>query len=303
MRHITLLTIATAATFASADLVTYRYNGEVSTQTYWSGFHGVPVELGVTIDTSTAASSQSADQALYNGAVVDGYFQIGETRFNIAENPTTNIVNVRTNVYNQFTDSFYNQYQVTVSSDGIARDGWEFPGNIMLVINDRDPVADTVLDLGLLQPLDTLSTISDGGVDGVVASMGALRGVFSTITSGNGAVSVLIPAPRRGPRSRSRAAYHPPPSLSTTTWSPVRTPDQGPASGPLFALRLTRPAVAWSESARVPRHCWHGPRSRTPRRTRPPARPASAPPPPRRATRRAHPRPARSRRPRTGARG
>jgi hypothetical protein len=198
MRHITLLTIAAAAPFAAADLVTYRYNGEVSTQTYWSGFHGQPVELSVTIDTSTAASSQSANQALYQNAVVDGYFQIGGTRFNIGENPTTNNITVRTDVYDQFTDSYTNRYQVSVSSDGIARDGWEFPGTISFWIIDKDPVADTVLDLGLLQPLDTLRTVFDGGVDGVVASMGAFRGVSSTITSGNGSVSVLIPAPGAG---------------------------------------------------------------------------------------------------------
>ena len=198
MRHTALLALAAATPFAAADLVTYRYNGEVATQTYWSAFHGQPVELSVTIDTSTAASSQSANQALYQNAVVDGYFQIGETRFNIAENASTNNVSVRTNVYDQFTDSYTNRYQVSVSSDGIARDGWEFPGTISFWITDKDTPADTVLDLGLLQPLDTLSTIFEGVVDSVVASMGAFRGVSSTITSGNGSVSVLIPAPGAG---------------------------------------------------------------------------------------------------------
>jgi hypothetical protein len=52
-----------------------------------------------------------------------------------------------------------------------------------------------VTDVGLDQPLDTLATAADGGVDRVVASMGAMaNGVFSTLTSGDGTIRI-VPAP------------------------------------------------------------------------------------------------------------
>ena len=195
----TTLALAVCAAAANAELVTYRYSGTVSTNTYWSGFHGDAIELSLTIETGTAASSSFANQAIYQNAVVDGYFQIGETRFNIADNPTVNNVNVRTGVYDQFTDSYTNRYQISVSSDGMARDGWEFPANIRLWVTDKNTPADTVLDTGLLQPLDTISTpLNGGGIDSIVASLGVIRGVASTITSGDGSISVLVPAPAAG---------------------------------------------------------------------------------------------------------
>jgi len=88
-----------------------------------------------------------------------------------------------------------NQYQLTFTSDGVDRGPFQFPGNIGLHVIDQDDPADTVTGLGLEQPLDTLMTISDGGVDRVVASMGAMaNGVFSTLTSGDGGIRV-VPTP------------------------------------------------------------------------------------------------------------
>lgn len=191
------ISLALLAGVANAEIVTYKYTGVVSTQTFWTSFHGVPVELSVSIDTDTTVTSQSDNLANYQGAVVDGYFQIGEDRFGIDDDPRVNNVSVRTNVVDTNFGTVSNRYQVSFTSDGIACGGWEFPGTIMLMIRDSDSQPDTVLDTGLLQPLNTLRTSADGGTDTVVASMGAFRGVFSTITSGNGTITI-VPAPGAG---------------------------------------------------------------------------------------------------------
>jgi hypothetical protein len=84
---------------------------------------------------------------------------------------------------------------INFSAEDVSQGGYSFPGTISLNIFDQDRPADTVVDQGLLQPLDTLQTISQGGVDKVAASMGIFTGsVFTTVGGGDGGI-VVVPTP------------------------------------------------------------------------------------------------------------
>lgn len=187
------LAAAGLASVASADLVSYEYTG-THPGYVWTAFAGATVKMGFTIDTDTAASSMTTNRAEYHDAIVNGYFEIAGTRFNMADTPAINNIVVRTDVYDQNFGTYSNVYQVVFSSDGIARDGWSYPGNISFLLFDKDLTPDSVLDLGIHQPIETLRTVQNGGVDAISVGMGAQRGVFSTISSGDGGV-VVVPAP------------------------------------------------------------------------------------------------------------
>ncbi len=183
---------------AHADLITYQYDGTVATNTPWASLHGKPVKVRLTIDLDTPASQATADRKQYDGAVTAGYFQVDGIRFPIDPNGSRNITVVRTGVFDINSGLTFNQYNINVSTDGVDRDPFVFPSNILFNLYDYDAPADTVRDLELDQPLDTLKTISHGGVDKFAVGLGvAIGSTHSTVTSGDGGMSI-VPTPGTG---------------------------------------------------------------------------------------------------------
>lgn len=182
---------------SQAALITYTYEGTIRDTVPWSWARGEAVSFAVTIDTEAVASVVEPNRRIYEGAVVNGYFELMGHRFEMADSPSTNQVIVRTDVFDQNTSRFSNRYDVTFSSDGIDRGPFQFPGNIFLSIIDNDRPADTVLDLGLDQPLDTAATFwNGGGFDSIGISMGVIaNNISSTLTSNNGTIGRVIPTP------------------------------------------------------------------------------------------------------------
>lgn len=196
--RIAILALLAAAPCALGDIVTYQYNGTVASNTPFTFAVGSAFEFSVSIDTDAAVFSQTATRAEYRGAVVAGYVEFYGERFNIAADPIRNTIIVRNNFIDPNSGAAFNAINLSISSDGIDRGPFSFPSTISLSLFDRDPVADTVVGLGLLHPLDTLRTQANGGVDGLAISMGvAVGNTFSSIGSGDGGF-VIVPAPAAG---------------------------------------------------------------------------------------------------------
>ncbi len=190
-----LAPVVAVSSFASADSVSYLYNGTVATNTPWASFHGKPVEVLVTINLDTAASQVSADRKQYDGAVTGGYFDVDGIRFPFDPAGMRNTVTVRTDVLDINSGLHFNQYVINISSDGVDRGPFIFPSAMLFNLFDYDAPADTVVDLDLDQPLNTLRTVSNGGVDRLGIAMGvAIGSIHSSVTSGDGGMRI-VPAP------------------------------------------------------------------------------------------------------------
>lgn len=188
------LGIAVLAGASSADLVTYEYTGTVSTNTYWGSLHGQEVQMQLTIDTSVLASNPTANRAEYLGAIVGGFMRVGDMEWDVNPDGARNSVVVRTDVYDQNFGTYSNRMNMQVSVFDVPQNGFEFAGNISVNVVDNDDPRDTVTDLGMVQPLDTMRTISNGGVDQFALGLGIYNGVSSTITSGDGGIRI-VPSP------------------------------------------------------------------------------------------------------------
>ncbi len=190
-----LAPVVAVSAVAGADEISYLYNGTVGTNTPWSSFHGKPVEVLVTINLDTIASQTSADRKQYDGAVTGGYFDVDGIRFPFVTDGRRNRVIVRTDVFDINSGLNFNQYVINISTDGVDRAPFSFPGEMLFSLFDFDSPADTVLDLDLDQPLNTLRTQSTGGVDRLGIALGvAVGSTFSSVTSGDGGIRV-VPAP------------------------------------------------------------------------------------------------------------
>lgn len=183
------------AASAHAGTVSYLYTGTVATNSPFTQFRGTPVEALITLDLDVTAAQTEADRKLYSGAVVGGYFTVDGIEFPLNPGGSRNTVSVRTGVLDVNTGTRFNQFFVNISTDGVDRAPFSFPGAVSLTLFDFDDPADTVVDLGMDQPLDTLKTQSHGGVDRISIGMGvAIGSTFSTITSGDGGM-LVVPAP------------------------------------------------------------------------------------------------------------
>jgi hypothetical protein len=128
---------------ADASLTTYQYNGTVSTNTFWSSIHGQSVEASFTIDTSVAASSLTDNRAQYEGAIVSGYYQFGDIRFDIDPNGARNRIILRTDVEDTNFGTVSNRLNISVSTVSVPqgtrmRPWWSF--TIRLVTARPRPV-------------------------------------------------------------------------------------------------------------------------------------------------------------------
>lgn len=192
---VSALAVAALASAVSADVVTYRFTGTADGASTPAGLKDLDLILEATINLDTVADQLTATRAQYENAVVAGFFQVGDLRWNLADDPRRNRVIVRTDFVDINSGNLFNQMIISFSAEDVSQGGYSFPGNITLTIFDQDRPADTVLDLGLLQPLDTLKTLSQGGVDKVSASMGIATGsVFTTVGGGDGGI-VVVPTP------------------------------------------------------------------------------------------------------------
>ena len=186
--------LAMLAGTASADLVTYQYNGTVHTNTHWGSIHGEAVQVSVTFNTSVAASSLTDNRAEYTGAIVGGYFRMGSEQWDIDTAGTRNSIILRTDVYDQNFDTYSNRYNLKVSVFDGDHGPWQYANNFSISITDNDDPRDTITGLDMLQPFETVRTSSQGGVDSLVVSMGIYNGVSATILSGDGGFTT-VPAP------------------------------------------------------------------------------------------------------------
>lgn len=178
-----------------AGVVAYEYNGTVSTNTFWSFMHGLDVRVRLELDTGVAASSMTADRAQYDGAVIGGFFSAGEYTWAVDPDGAVNNVVLRTDVFDQNFGTFSNRLGISVSVEDGAQGPFQFPSNILFNVIDNDDPNDTVEGLGMTQPLETMRTISNGGVDQFSTGLGVTNNnVSSTIVSGDGGIRV-IPAP------------------------------------------------------------------------------------------------------------
>ncbi len=187
--------VAAIAPAVSADVVTYRFTGTADGASTPAGLKDLDLILEATINLDAVGLQTSATRTQYDNAVVSGFFQVGDLRWNMADNPRTNRVIVRTDVVDINFGNLFNQMVISFSAENVSQGGYSFPGTISLNIFDQDRPADTVIDQGLLQPLDTLRTISGGGVDKVSASMGIVTGSVSTTVGGGDGGIVVVPTP------------------------------------------------------------------------------------------------------------
>ncbi len=188
------LGIAVLAGASGAELVSYEYTGTVHTNTHWGFLHGQEVQMRLTVDTSVLASSLTETRAEYLGAIVGGFMRVGEMEWAVNPDGQRNSVILRTDVYDQNFGTYSNRLNMQVSVFDVPQNGFEFAGNILVNVIDNDDPADTVTDLGMVQPLDTMRTISNGGVDQFALGLGIYNGVSSTITSGDGGIRI-VPSP------------------------------------------------------------------------------------------------------------
>lgn len=179
---------------SSADLVTYEYTGTVHTNTHWGSLHGLDVTMRLTVDTSVLASSLTETRAEYQGAIVGGFMRVGEMEWDVNPEGLRNSVILRTDVYDQNFQTYSNRLNMQVSVIDVPQNGFQFAGNISMNVTDNDDPADTITGLGMVQPLDTLSTISGGGVDQFSLGLGISNGVSATILSGDGGFRI-VPSP------------------------------------------------------------------------------------------------------------
>ena len=189
----TIAATALAAAPAAADLVTYRYEG---TQHNTNFAVGAPVVAEFTLDLDTVGVGTPGDAEGYDRPIVDGFFSYNGIVFPFDTDGEFNSVSIITD-YQGSNNQVYNRYQLRVSTDGVERGGIAYHDAVNLFIFDRDTPRDTVVGTGLDQPLDTVRGASNGGIDSIVWSMGAFNGsVFSTITSGDGGMSIVpVPEP------------------------------------------------------------------------------------------------------------
>lgn len=211
---IAALAAATLANTASADLLTYQWDGVTAGN---SLVQNQTVQVVFTIDTDTALTStntfqaegQTATRYVYDGAIVSGYYQVGEHLYPFvtegeilvesvpgfgdivvdARNTVTIVENSASN------GSRFNSFVINASTDFVERGGID-PSTILINIFDYDVPADTIVGGTLDQPLDTLRLLSQGGVDRAAFGMGAYNGaISSTVTSGEGNISIIVPEP------------------------------------------------------------------------------------------------------------
>ncbi|MFI4860397.1 MAG: PEP-CTERM sorting domain-containing protein [Phycisphaerales bacterium JB063] len=204
---------ALAANAASADLLTYQWDGVTAGN---SIVQNQTVQVVFTIDTDTALTStntftvegQTATRYVYDGAIVSGHYQVGEHLFPfvtegeifLGSNPlfgdifvdARNTVTIVEN--NASNGARFNAFYINASTDYQQRGGIT-SSTILINLFDHDLPRDTVLPGTLDQPLDTLHLPSQGGIDRAAFTMGALVGsISSSVTSGEGYLSI-VPEP------------------------------------------------------------------------------------------------------------
>lgn len=206
--------VATVGPAASADLLTYQWDGTTAAN---SLVKNQTVQVVFTIDTDTALTSsytyqaegQPATSYIYEGAIVSGYYKVGDNLYPfvtegqilVESNPgfgdiVVNARNTVTIVENSSSNGTrFNSFNISASTDFVERGGID-PSTILINIFDYDLPRDTVIGDSLDQPLDTLRLHSQGGVDRVAFGMGAYNGaISSTVTSGEGSISIVSPEP------------------------------------------------------------------------------------------------------------
>lgn len=196
-----------------ADLLTFQWDGVHAAN---SLVKDLPIQAVFTIDTDTPRTSvtqftidgQTATSHVYEGAIVSGYYKVGEHLFPLvtsgsivtgshplfgditvaARNNVTILENGSSGIGTRYT-----RFAINGSTDHQERGGIT-PGTVLFHLFDHDVPRDTIIGYGLDQPLQTLRLPSQGGVDRAVFGMGARVGVVSTVTSGEGHLKA-VPEP------------------------------------------------------------------------------------------------------------